>query len=104
MPKEHLDPIDWLLSEDVGNSSRTIFCHFLGKPQTYPSVPYDRGDFGRCIRLLESPFATGWAERIAEMNQYPDWAKLTPRWKALTKLHYAGKFTKLTATIRELIR
>ena len=103
MADKHLDPVDWLLSDDVGSSSRAIFCHFLGKPQTYPSIPYDRGDFGRCVRLLDSPFAKGWRERIAEMNQYDRWALLTPHWAKLEELHYAGAFVRLTKTIEHLL-
>ena len=103
MSVKHLDPVDWLLSDDVGSSSRTIFCHFLGKPQTYPSIPYDRGDFGRCVRLLESPFAAGWRERIVEMNKYARWHLLWPHWHLLEELHYAGKSALLTKTIEHLL-
>lgn len=104
MAKEHLEPIDWLLSEDVGQSSESIFRHFMGKEQNCTFAPSDRADFGRCMRLLESPFAAGWSDRITEMNQYVEWAKVTPHWTALTKLHYAGKFVKVTAKLRELLR
>lgn len=102
MAKEHLDPVDWLLSDDVGLSSKAILCHFIGKEVQDKYAPEDRGDFGRCMRLLESPFAEGWIKRITEMNQYGEWAKLTPHWDELVKLHYAGKHAKLTATIQQL--
>lgn len=109
MAAEHIDPIDWLLSDDVGMSSRMIFCHFLGKAQKYQYVQYvpdDCGDFGRCMRLLESPFAAGWSERIAEMDPYyfGEWAKLTPHWKRLTDLWYTNKHRSLTKEIQKLVR
>lgn len=83
------DPIAWIVGDDTGISSKTIWAVMMGKEPTYylgADAPYDAGDFGRCYRLLnEMP---SWRARLPEVAaKYLVWAPLVAAWDELTSLY-----------------
>lgn len=62
---------DWATSDDTGSSSMAMCRFMLGLPPKdgYYSHPYDAGDRGRCIRLLN--LIPEWWDRIDEMAALP---------------------------------
>lgn len=101
---------DWPKCKDVGLSSRAIYAHMTGRMQGLfgADVPLDRGDFGRCYRLLHAPWAQGWRERMPEMGRYgARWAALAANWLELELLyeveHGKPKSMRLSHRITKLI-
>ncbi|SDY99321.1 hypothetical protein SAMN04488069_12916 [Hymenobacter psychrophilus] len=47
--------VDWITGSDTGTSSITIILALNGRPAPRYGfdIPYDMGDLGRCIRMLE---------------------------------------------------
>ena len=83
--------IDWLLSQDTGVSSRTIWAVMMGvetTPQrciTKYDIPYDPSDFGRCFRLL--CLFPEWRKnlhRVAEV--FPKWGPIVDHWDEMERL------------------
>lgn len=79
----------WSLSGSTGVSAKTIACVALGIKENARvdfDMPYDAGDFGRCLRLLEM---------VPELHEYlpavaqacPQWGPLLPIWSELTLLY-----------------
>jgi hypothetical protein len=81
-------PLDWILSNDVGTSSATIWAVMMGVVHPRPSLPLDPSDFGRCHRLLA--LFPDWRPRLKEVaRKYPDWRELVKRWDELVVLYEA---------------
>lgn len=84
--------IMWMLSGDTGISSEAIVSQMTGF-KTYrcgSDYPRDRGDFGRCHRLLEA--VPEFMPRIEEMAQRsPQWAVLVEHWHELTQHYLSGR-------------
>lgn len=81
----------WLITGDVGMSSRAIAAHMsgFGDSVSRGDHPYDVYDFGRCHQLLEA--VPKYKDRIAEMAQYSEtWAELVARWVELSLLYRSG--------------
>lgn len=82
-----MTPIEWLLGDDTGASSKTILSVMTGNKISYPSVPIDTSDFGRCVRILEK--FPDWKVRLNEVSElYPEWGPLVEAWSELTELYY----------------
>ena len=65
-------------------------------------VPRDRGDFGRCHRLLQA--FPHYRERLPEVAaKYPMWVGLVREWDNLTGMFEAGKTTSLHNAIEDLV-
>jgi hypothetical protein len=69
----------WIVSADVGQSSKTIWAAMLGLDQGEDGInhPHDPSDLGRCLRLLE--LMPEWKPRLPEL------AALDPCWHALVE-------------------
>lgn len=85
-----MTPIEWLLSDDTGISSKTILAVMtLSRPQGtrwWPDVPHDPSDFGRCYRLLQK--FPQWRRRLHEVaDAYPMWGPMVAAWDELTALY-----------------
>ena len=97
-----MTPIDWLMSNDTGTSSETIL-HVMEKckpPHMGPDIPYDAGDLGRCMRLLEA--FPQYRPRMPEIaKKYPDWQPFVDQWEKLTDL-YNAKSYQLSSLTREI--
>lgn len=100
---------DWPTCGDTGISSRAIYQHMMGQPHDERlggTNPWDSSDVGRCVRLLDAPWATGWRERMGEMAGYPGWGKLIQRWaeiEALCREEVTGEGRKCYDLINELL-
>lgn len=84
---EPMTPIDWLMSGDVGISSKTIFSVMTGSvAPEWADTPGDIDDFGRCYRLLAR--FSEWRKRMPEVSAvYPKWGPMVAAWNELTKLY-----------------
>lgn len=68
----------WLLTGDVGASSKAMAAHLCGFPCSGDS-PSDPDDFARCLMLLDAvPEARAELHRMAEVSAV--WAALVARW------------------------
>jgi hypothetical protein len=69
----------WIVSGDVGQSSKTIWATMLGIDlgEDGTNHPHDPADLGRCLRLLE--LMPEWKPRVPEL------AALEPCWRALVE-------------------
>jgi hypothetical protein len=100
-------PEEWLASHDTGTSSKTIYRHMMGLPQSSTRIgyPHDPDDFGRCFRLLR--LMPAWRDRIGEMAAYGRvWNALAQHWANFTELYLeelpSGSCPKLYARMKEL--
>lgn len=87
----NLSPLNaWLQSCDTGISSLTIAEVLSGRTGLAGGrrgIPYDPGDLGRCIRLLEK--VPWWRERLPEVaEQHPRWAPFVEHWDELKALYW----------------
>lgn len=85
-----MSPVDWLLSDDTGVSSKTIFRVMVGAsiPEApwHNDIPYDPADLGRCYRLLQ--LFPEWRGRLSEVSaKFPDWVPFVNEWDSLTALY-----------------
>jgi hypothetical protein len=70
--------LQWLLTGQVGASSRAMATHLCGVPCD-GSYPRDPDDFNRCLLFLEAvPEARDLLPRMAAVS--PTWAALVARW------------------------
>lgn len=74
---------NWILSGEVGISSKTIWAHFtMNLEPQHTFAPSDPSDFLRCYWLLQ--LAPEWRARIGELGtRYPGWKPLTDAWDEL---------------------
>jgi len=86
-----LTPNEWILSEDTGRSSKTIWAvmmEVIKTPQRCNyryDIPNDPSDFGRCYRLLMH--FPEWIKRLNEMSIiFPKWKPLIDNWNELVML------------------
>jgi hypothetical protein len=87
--------LQWRAGRDTGTSSETIWAVMLGVTPTYPDVPYDPDDFGRCYRLLEA--VPEWRDRLHLVaDAYPKsaWPKLVDAWSELETMWRAVGYAK----------
>ncbi len=76
---EYLSVIEWLMSDDVGESSKAICAKMSGVGSQNRSYPHDPSDLGRCLRLLAR--FPHWRERLPEMATLsPAWGGLVSQW------------------------
>lgn len=93
---------EWLISDDTGVSSLTIFTVLSGRNVLggwSPSAPRDAWDFGRCHRLLQR--FPKWRARLDEVGVlHPEWAPLVGDWTRLTALFEEGDHATLNIELR----
>lgn len=102
-----MTPNQWILSDDTGTSSITIWAVMMGeyKGLARNNIPHDPSDFGRCYRLLAH--FPKWRERLIEVgNVYQIWMPMIERWDEMERLWEeespSGKCPKLYKLMREL--
>lgn len=94
-------PEQWIISDDTGVSSTTIWAVMMGVEYRRPSVPYDSSDFGRCYRLLKH--VPEWLPRLSEVaEKYPGWKPIIREWDTLTFLHETEQCDKLNRLLSDL--
>lgn len=101
-----MTPEQWIVGNDTGLSSKTIWAVMMGVEPYRSSTPIDASDFGRCHRLLKA--IPAWRGRLGEVAQkYPAWGPLVAAWDELEALYEATSPTsdagqKLYKCMREL--
>lgn len=100
--------LDWIVGNDTGTSSQTIWAVLMGATPRHRSTPSDPSDFGRCYRLLK--LMPAWRARLSEVaTRYPEWSALVAHWDELTTLYEQelntpnGMAPKTYARMKELI-
>lgn len=95
----------WRAGTDTGTSSITLCDALEGKPLTRKSIPHDAGDFGRCVRMVES---CGWTrEQLASVRDHlaekvPDWGPILDSWDGLVKAYQEQKPQVIYHTLKTL--
>ena len=80
----------WIVSRDVGTSSRTIWSVMQMVEPDDHDTPSDSDDFGRCYRLLK--LIPEWRENLTLVAyRYPSWAPLIREWDRLTVMYENGQ-------------
>jgi len=104
-----MTPEQWIVGRDTGISSITIWAVMMGVKPSWPSVPLDPSDFGRCFRML--CLIPGWRARLPEVaSVYPEWTRLVGHWQEIESLYMEecsradGMALKTYARMQELIR
>ena len=104
-----MTPNEWILSDDTGISSKTIWAvmmEVVRVPQRCRGkydIPHDPSDFGRCYRLLK--LFPEWRKNIQKVGEiFPKWRPMVERWDELTALYEeeyrSGEGPKLWALMR----
>lgn len=98
---------EWIVDNDTGTSSKTIWAVMNGieiKVNTLGGRydrPYDPGDFGRCYRLFER--IPEWRPRLQEVaKQFPAWQPLVDVWEKLEGLHCAKRYSEVYDLIQSV--
>lgn len=95
---------EWACGDDSGVSSLTILTaitgvNFLGRWD--PSTPRDRGDFGRCYRLIER-----FPELAPQLGKvvaaHPEWTALVGAWPKLSALYVEQDGARLYEEIKKV--
>lgn len=94
----------WVASSDSGTSSAAIWSQMTGQPAgrygLRDDVPWDAGDLGRCIRLLD--LFPQWRPRLPEMVEVsPAWGPIVEAWDELVRV-YRQEPVRLNAALDAL--
>jgi len=91
--------VEWLVSGDMGISSKNIVRRFLNLPIESFGWPHDSDDFGRCYRMLKiCPFI-----KVSIMKDVDKiWADLVDKWQELSKLYEDGEGVKIWNLINKI--
>jgi len=86
--------LTWLLSGDTGRSSLTMCSclYLIPTKNDLSNYPHDPGDFGRCMRFLET--LTPDERKTALLNVSAvskQWKRLVDEWDRLEKLYDSDK-------------
>lgn len=81
-----MDYIRWTIQGRTGISSLTIASAMFGFQYKENDVPYDAGDFKRCVMLVRT---MGWkVEDLSRVSMvYPKWKNIIDNWDELTGLY-----------------
>ena len=86
-----MTPHEWILSNDTGTSSKTIWAVIMNAIPTKPTpfqfdIPHDPSDFGRCYRLLT--LIPEWRSRLSEVAEiFPIWKPMVREWDKMEELY-----------------
>jgi hypothetical protein len=71
--------LHWIVSDDVGCSSKTIWAVMMNVDYEDNMTPSDGADFGRCYRLIK--LMPEWEARLPEVGKrYSDWIPFIESW------------------------
>ncbi len=87
-----MTPLEWMLGNDTGISSKTICRVMTGSKSPSDESPFDNeppsdaDDFGRCYRLLRH--FPEWLPRLPEVpKRYPKWGPMIAAWDELCGMY-----------------
>lgn len=90
-----MTPQEWLMSDDVGESSKymlTVLAN-IGHPMPDGETPRDTDDLGRCIRMVK---ACGLESEISKLRAMGDkWARIAEYWEELKALYTADNHAEI---------
>ena len=105
-----MTPIQWIIGDDTGVSSKTIWAVMMGAVTEERSsfrydTPHDPDDFGRCYRLLKK--FPAWNGRLGEVAEiFPKWGPMVARWDEMTAIYErdlaSGKSSELYDLMQKL--
>jgi len=83
-----MKPEQWIVGDDTGVSSQTIWSVMMGVRPRWSGTPLDVDDFGRCVRLVV--LIPAFRPRLQEVaDKYPQWQPLIDHWEELERLYWA---------------
>jgi hypothetical protein len=82
-----MTPNEWLLSDDVGMSSKYMITVLadLGHPMPNGATPRDADDLGRCIRMVDACNLEAKIPKLFDMGD--DWKLIAKNWDHLKSLY-----------------
>lgn len=95
--------LSWIIGNDIGYSSETIWATLMDIEMPYPSIPYDADDFGRCWRLLElcdKETKNNALQEIAKRHKI--WEPFVKDWEELEDLFLHYKYLELNTKLKEI--
>lgn len=90
---------EWIVSNDTGISSKTIWAVMMNAVPDQPhwtqfGVPHDGSDFGRCYRLLQ--LIPEWRAKLDLVAaRFKLWGPLVLAWDVLTALYELKRYYEL---------
>ena len=101
--KSNLKLLNWIVGNQTGASSKTIWASLMDSTIMYPSIPYDTDDFRRCWELLELCDEETKHKALTEVaKKHEIWKPYVERWRYLTELFTTGNFSELNKVLRAL--
>lgn len=101
--EQHKLMMSWILGNDTGASSQSIWGSIMGIDDYSPSIPHDADDFGRCWRLL-SIFNREEIDiimtEVAEKHQI--WKPYANRWEEFEELFVSGQVQELSKRLKNI--
>ena len=83
--------IQWMVGDDTGTSSKTMFAALMGVDRYIycHDVPYDIDDFGRCYRFAK--YAELTSEDLQKVKEvFPYYTPIIDNWDKLCDLYNSG--------------
>ena len=95
--------LSWVVGNDTGLSSQTIWAAIMGIETHSPSIPYDPADFGRCWRLLNLCDKETKEKAMQEVaKRHEIWMPFVEHWDELENLFVTGKNEELYTLLQEI--
>jgi hypothetical protein len=102
MAYDNMGLAKWLASDDTGMSSKFMAAVLGGIGGKY-AHPWDSGDFGRCVRLLDA--VPEFRERIAMMRQHgPQWNSLLDCWDQAENAYRSKDYKTCSQIVANAVR
>lgn len=80
--------VEWLFSDDIGESSKDLCRILIGHRRLQPRHPIDPSDFGSCYRFMEHvvPAEKRKELLLAASKESIQWKAISDNWEELEKL------------------
>lgn len=93
----------WFECDETGLSSKYLANALSGYSAPDKPHPWDAGDFGRCVKLVDAvPEFRHLLHLLAEPQHGPVWNAIGARWADFEALYRAGRLADLTADLKAL--
>lgn len=98
-----MKPEQWIVGEDTGLSSKTIWSVMMDVEFKMSACPSDPADFGRCYRLLQN--FPEWRARLHEVSErHSHWKTLVDLWSECERIYERDIKTGSSTELAELLR